>query len=166
MLELVIKDLMKFEGLVLKAYKCPGGKTSIGYGRNLEDNGISKKEAEIMIYNDIAYLINELDRKVNFWKGEQVNVRILLLQMAYQLGVHGLLKFKNFLEALKQKDYENAKLEILNSRWATQTPKRVAELTKYLDLITGEKELKQWKKDIIVIREFTNAIQNMSLVEA
>ena len=165
MLEKVIKDVMKFEGLALKPYKCPGGRITIGYGRNLEDNGISKKEAELMVYNDLNNFIMELDRKVNFWKSQPVPVRIVLLQMAFQLGTQGLLNFKKFLDALKDNNYPEAKIQMLNSRWATQTPKRVADLTKYLDMPTNEEDLKQWNKDIKILREFTNAVQNMSLIE-
>jgi len=165
MLEKVIKDLMKHEGLSLKPYRCISNKLTIGYGRNLDDNGISKKEAEIMLYFDVANLINELDRNVNFWKTQPVNVKIVLMQMAYQLGVYGLLGFKRFLEALQKNDLNTAKLEMLNSRWATQTPKRVVDLTKYLDQNTNEDDFKQWNKDIKVIREFNNAVSNMSLID-
>ena len=165
MLEKVFQDLVKFEGLSLKVYKCTSGKLTIGYGRNLEDNGISKKEAELMMIFDISRLIMELDRRVNFWKGEPVNVRIVILQMAFQLGIGGLLGFKRFLAALKERDYKLAKKEMLDSRWAKQTPNRVNELAKYLDTPTTEEDNVQWNKDIKLLREFTNTVSNMSILE-
>lgn len=48
------KDLIRDEGLRLKPYHCTAGKLTIGYGRNLDDNGISEEEALSMLRNDIA----------------------------------------------------------------------------------------------------------------
>jgi lysozyme len=51
--------------------------------------------------------------------------------MAYQLGISGLLKFSKMLEALKNGQRELASIEALDSSWAKQTParaKRVAKL--------------------------------------
>jgi lysozyme len=47
-------DLIKtHEGLRLNVYQCTAGKNTIGYGRNLDDNGISKDEADFMLRNDV-----------------------------------------------------------------------------------------------------------------
>ncbi|MCL2064281.1 MAG: hypothetical protein FWG98_07915 [Candidatus Cloacimonetes bacterium] len=165
MLERVFKDLKKFEGLSLKTYRCTSGKLTIGYGRNLDDNGISEKEAEMLLIFDVARLIPQLDRQVNFWKGQPANVRILLLQMSYQLGVGGLLKFKKFLLALQENDFEQAKKEMFDSRWAKQTPARVRELSKYLDMETEEKDIQDWKNNLKLLQGYVNSVQNMSIIE-
>ena len=46
---MITNDVFKFtklaEGLSLKPYRCPAGKLTIGYGHNLEANGISEEIA-------------------------------------------------------------------------------------------------------------------------
>ena len=49
--------------------------------------------------------------------------------MVFQLGVGGVSKFKKMWKALKQNDYQTASEEMLDSRWAKQTPKRAEELS-------------------------------------
>ena len=49
----LIEQLKKHEGLVLKPYKCPVGKLTIGYGHNLEDNGLSQSVCEYILIEDI-----------------------------------------------------------------------------------------------------------------
>ncbi len=48
----------------------------------------------------------------------------IIKSMAYQMGVEGLLKFKNMIAALEAEDYSRASREALDSRWAKQTPAR------------------------------------------
>ena len=154
MLQKVLNDLVKFEGLSKKIYQCPAGKLTIGYGRNLEDNGVSKKEAELMLLFDIDNIINQLDRKVNFWKMQPVNARIVLVQMAFQLGIGGLLQFKKFLTALQKNDLVTAKKEMFDSKWAKQTPNRVQYLAEYLDQMNEPDDKKIWNKDINRLKNF------------
>ena len=51
-----------------------------------------------------------------------------VVNMAFQLGLPRLLKFKNFQYHLNKCDYESASLEMLDSLWAKQTPNRAKEL--------------------------------------
>lgn len=53
----------------------------------------------------------------------------VLIEMVYQLGATGVKKFKRMLEALQEQDYETASIEMLDSRWADQTPSRAEELS-------------------------------------
>ena len=54
------EQLTKHEGLRLKPYHCPAGKLTIGIGRNLEDKGITEKEARMLLENDIQECIQDL----------------------------------------------------------------------------------------------------------
>jgi hypothetical protein len=49
--------LSRFEGLRLKPYRDTVGKLTIGFGRNLEEKGISQLEAEFLLYQDIEQSI-------------------------------------------------------------------------------------------------------------
>ena len=121
----LIEDLKSQEGFSEKPYKCQANKTTIGYGRNLDDTGITKKEAEYLLKNDIDRITKELNNRLPQWKNYPQNIQSILIQMSYQLGVIGMLNFKKFLAAIHIKDYETAKKEMIDSKWYNQTPNRV-----------------------------------------
>jgi lysozyme len=56
--------------------------------------------------------------------------------MAFQLGVDGLLAFKNTLKEVQDGNYFKASEMMLLSKWATQTPERAKRLAKQME--TGE----------------------------
>jgi len=123
-----MNDIEKYisanEGLKLKPYKCTAGKLTIGYGRNLDDRGISEDEALIMLKNDIALCQYELNRTLDFYVALPDNVKTVLIDMCFNLGISGLLKFKNMLSAIKEGNYQKAGSELMNSAYAGQVPNR------------------------------------------
>jgi lysozyme len=128
-----IKDLLiKHEGLRLFAYKDTVGKTTIGVGRNLDDRGISKEEALIMLDRDIEDFTQQLSERL-FWFDQQPDkVKIVLINMAFNMGLAGLLTFRNTLEHIKNGQYDLASKEMLQSKWASQVGKRAIELSNIL----------------------------------
>ena len=56
------------------------------------------------------------------------DVQHILVNMAFQLGTVGLSKFVNFEHALYERDFKRAAKEMLDSKWATQTPNRAKRL--------------------------------------
>lgn len=111
------ESIKRFEGLELKPYKCPAGKLTIGYGRNLEDNGITTHEANLMLENDLLNVKLELEDKLSvFNKLDDVRQNVLI-EMAYNMGVPKLLGFKKTIQYLKQLNYIEASKEMLNSKW-------------------------------------------------
>ena len=116
----------------LKPYRCTGGKLSIGVGRNLDDRGITEAEAQLMLSNDIDDFADRLKREIP-WMAELSPVRQrVLLDMAFNLGISGLLKFKRTLKAIRAKQYEKAAEMMLDSRWATQVGQRAKRLSKMM----------------------------------
>ena len=128
---MLIKNLIKNnEGLRLKPYRCPSGKLTIGWGRNLDDKGITMAEAERMLDADIA--IAKLDIYKVF--GSQVgqfndNQYAALVDMIFNLGITKFKKFKKMIQAIKERDWGKARAEALDSRWAKQVPNRATEVT-------------------------------------
>ena len=57
-----------------------------------------------------------------------MDIQDALCEMAYQMGVAGLLGFKNTLALIKERKYTQAAENMLKSKWATQTPKRAREI--------------------------------------
>ena len=122
-------DIARDEGLRLKPYRDTLGKLTIGYGRNLDDRGISKSEAEIMRGNDIALVLTELDSAFPWWTAMPEQAARGLANMAYNLGLTRLKGFVNMLAALKRGDFEVAAQEALDSRWARQVGGRAGRIS-------------------------------------
>jgi lysozyme len=131
----LIQQIKSDEGERLRVYKCTKGKNTIGYGRNLDDNGISKQEAEMLLINDLHRVEEGLQRH-DLIDGHDYVRRAVLYNMAFQLGINGLLGFTNMIAAYRIKDYRTAAEEMLDSLWATQTPKRAKRLSD--QMLTGE----------------------------
>jgi len=129
--DLIKRDIRRDEGLRLKPYKDSVGKLSIGYGRNLDDIGITEEEAEILLAHDLYNAMQGLDHALPWWRNLDALKQRGLWNMAFNLGVPRLLKFKKMLAALQRGDWSAAADEALDSRWATQVgdrAKRIAEL--------------------------------------
>ena len=119
--------LRKCEGLRLKPYKDSVGKWTIGVGRNLDDVGISVSEAEIMLTNDIKKCMDELENRA-FYKDQPDSVKCALINMCFNLGLAGLLKFVNMTTYLEQKEYTKAAIAALDSKWAKQVGDRAKDI--------------------------------------
>lgn len=131
-----VKDQLKrHEGLELKPYMCTGGKLTIGYGRNLDGKGISEKEADNMLTEDILDVYNMLGQFEWFASLDKVRAGVLV-NMAFNIGFRGVQKFVKMINALSLKDYELAAKEMLDSRWARQVGGRATELAEQMR--TGE----------------------------
>lgn len=133
------QDLTSDEGLRLFVYDDatglpirPGtlvkGHPSIGIGRALDIHGISKAEAQSLLDNDTKPLAAELAQKLA-WFGSLNDARQrVLAEMAFQLGVNGLLEFGALITACASGNFVRAAVAMLASKWATQTPTRARRL--------------------------------------
>lgn len=111
------QSIKKHEGLKLKPYHCPAGKLTIGYGRNLQDNGITLLEADKMLETDLLNLKLELIDTIKFFKNLDDVRQNVLIEMAYNMGVPNLLEFKKTLKFMEKRDFINASKEMLDSQW-------------------------------------------------
>jgi len=120
------------EGCRLRPYYCTSGKLTIGIGRNLEDNGIGKAEAQFMLENDIVRIIKELDQMLPFWRDLSPNRQAAVVNMAFNLGTFGLSKFKKTLAFLESGEFEKAGDEMLRSKWADQVGDRALRISQVI----------------------------------
>ena len=100
--QLLLEQLERHEGLRLKPYRDTVGKLTIGYGRNLDDRGISEDEAGFMLDNDIDLVVAELERMPLFLSLNPVR-QVVLANMAFNMGMPTLLTFRRMLGALAEK---------------------------------------------------------------
>ena len=159
MKEKLIEQLIKHEGEELQVYQCQAGFDTIGVGRNLEtkgltkdecdflklgiydkqsvieklkQRGITKEESRYLLSNDIDHFTKELSKQLGFFQSLPETAKIVLVDMAFNLGVNGLLKFKNTLALVEKKQFVAAGNEMLNSAWKYQVGQRAYDLSNQL----------------------------------
>jgi len=127
--------IKKQEGFVPKIDKDSLGFATIGYGhlvletdRFKEGVTYKKKDLEEVFDSDFNTAKSNANQLI---EGLPIHhqAKCVIIEMVFQLGIGGVSKFKKMWKALKQNDYQIASEEMLDSKWAKQTPKRAEELS-------------------------------------
>jgi len=137
-LEELKEDLIREEGLKYEIYRCSEGYPTAGIGHLITEwdeeyyslpigAEVSKEQVDKWFEADLYVAINDMEK---FCEGMSVdeNVKECVTQMAFQLGLPRLNKFKNFKQALKDGDIAKAQAEMKDSRWYKQTTNRAERL--------------------------------------
>ena len=132
----IFEQLRRDEELRLKVYTDTKGKQTIGYGRNLTDDGISAIEAEMMFENDVREKTQMLIARLPWFVSVDPVRQGVLVNMCFNLGFEGLEKFPKFLMACAQGDFSTAAEEMHNSLWDRQVGQRAVRLEEQMR--TGE----------------------------
>lgn len=123
------EQLIRHEGLRLKAYRCTAGKITIGVGRNLEDKGITTTEAEDMLTHDIEECIVDLGNHFPWFAALDPIRQKAVIDFRFNLGPTRFRQFVRFLLSMKVGKYDRAADELLQSKWALQVqPSRVRRI--------------------------------------
>ncbi len=152
--------LRKHEGNKLQVYPDSEGYPTIGNGRclttkglskaeceylklgtcdknaviaKLEVRGITQHEADYLLSNDIDCFTSGLSKSLYFFDKLPETAKMVLIDMAFNLGVSGLLKFKNTLSMIEKGQYVAASKEMLNSNWKNQVGNRAYDLSKMIE---------------------------------
>ena len=116
------------EGLRLRPYGDLKGKITIGYGHNLTDIGISLDFAERLLEDDIHRTVSALTlRWTPFVTLDEVRQQVIA-NMAFNLGIGGLMLFRKMLAAAATQQWMTAATEMRNSTWAIQVGPRAQRL--------------------------------------
>ena len=134
---LLVERIKKHEGFESFPYKCPAGKVSIGYGRNLEDCGISEQEAEILLSNDITRAKLELYNNFPWAIGMDDIRKGVLVEMVFNMGITRFKGFKKMLVACQKGEWDKAANEMLDSDWHKQVKSRAESLA---DIMKGKED--------------------------
>ena len=126
----LVEQLKRHEGIRTHAYQCTANMTTVGVGRNIDEDGgigLSIDEIEFLLENDIKRCKQEL---ISFpWFSQIDSVRQdALINLCFNLGMTRLLGFKNALTAMSVGDYDKAADEFMDSRWAKQVGSRAEEV--------------------------------------
>ena len=128
----MIEQLVDHEGLELHPYEDSLGILTIGVGRNLEERGISEDEAFYLLGNDIDIIWDELIKQHPIVEDLDDQRQMILLDMAFNMGVPRLGKFKKMWAAIEDGDMIEASKQALDSRWADQVGRRAERLAERL----------------------------------
>ena len=128
-----MKDLLKrikhHEGFRKSVYQCTEGYDTIGYGFAIKDLEMDEDIAEEILMRKVEKLIKRVRSKFDWLDSVPHEVQGVLVEMSYQMGLSGVSKFKKALHAMQMFQWKLAATELLDSRWAKQTPNRAKELS-------------------------------------
>lgn len=133
------EQLKRDEGVVRHAYEDSLGLTTIGVGRLIDGRrggGLSPMEIDYLLTNDISEKSAQVLEALPWAKDLNEPRMAVLINMAFQMGVQGLLGFPGMLGAVRTGDYKAAAEHMLDSKWEKQTPTRAHRLADQME--TGE----------------------------
>lgn len=108
------------EGLSLTMYTDTTGHWTIGYGRNIQNNGITKAEAEAMLDHDLETAIVQCQKSFPWFNGADGPRQQVIAELMFEMGPKTLGEFTHMLAAVAAGTYDLAASELLRSTWASQ----------------------------------------------
>ena len=134
----LIDDIKNHEGFSSVVYKCTAGYDTIGYGKRVKYLKVTQEQSEEWLKEELENLKYVLADKYAWFLQSPQEVKDIVMNMAYQLGPTSFSKFKRTIKLFKNKDYEGASIEMLDSKWAREdTPDRAKELSERLASVEG-----------------------------
>ena len=135
----LLESVKKHEGYRNKVYLDTLGKRTVGVGHlcveDFWEDGKEYDEKFLMdtLQKDLQGSIDVADDLCKVLKISD-DAKILIIEMIFQLGKTGVKKFRNMWKALQQDppQYDVAATEMLDSRWAKQTPNRAKEMSDHM----------------------------------
>ena len=135
----LLDSVKKHEGYRNKVYLDTLGKRTVGVGHlcveDFWEDGKEYEEKFLMdiLQKDLQSAIDQPDKKCDGLKISD-DAKIIIIEMIFQLGGNGVSKFRKMWQALQQDppDYAEASVQMLDSRWAKQTPNRAKEMAQHM----------------------------------
>ena len=131
----LMEDLKEAEGFRQHCYICTEGKHTVGYGRNIDEDGglgLSQAEAEMLLANDVQRSVDECRRGFEWFSDLDPVRQSVIAHLCFWIGFPSLSNFKLMSTAIAQNDFNAAAEQLLDSRLARQVPGRTARLAEQL----------------------------------
>ena len=134
----LLKSVKQHEGYKDHVYLDTRNKRTVGVGHLcVEDHwkeGVAYPEEMLMkvLKDDLKNAIQGAERLCSDCPDLKDQAKEIIVEMVFQLGKTGVSKFRNMWTALKVPDYPTAAKEMLDSRWAKQTPGRAKEMSDHM----------------------------------
>ena len=126
---LLVQMLKRHEGWSRWPYKDTVDKLTIGYGRNLDDVGLTKEESEYLLKNDVIRATHACQDWFSWFRTLGQPRKDVIINMVFNMGIGAVRQFKKMIKAIEAEDWELASAEMLDSKWATQVGVRAVELS-------------------------------------
>lgn len=136
-----ISKIVEHEGIRYSAYQDTKGYWTIGIGTCIDDCvkcGLTKDECYFLLSNRISIVRNKLT-EYSWFKLLDETRKNVMVELAFNIGVSGILGFKKMVEALSNKNYKLATKELLDSQWQKQVGEKRSRDMAYR-LLNGEYE--------------------------
>ena len=133
----LLNQIKKHEGFKSTVYECSEGYDTIGFGFAIKDLELDEDIAELILKRKLEKLQKRIASKFGWFYNSPEEVKDVVTNMCYQLGLSGFSKFKKTIYLLETEQYEEASIEMLDSLWAKQTKNRAKELSEILRSIDG-----------------------------
>ena len=130
----LIESIKKNEGYVKVVYKDSLGIDTIGYGFAIKDLELDEDICDEILLKKLKDLDKKVNKKFGWFVYMPPNIKDVVMEMCYQLGVTGFSKFRKTIAFLQDKQWQEASVEMLDSLWAKQTPNRAKALS---DIVKG-----------------------------
>ncbi len=127
----LIARVKQHEGFRDEAYLDTEGVLTVGFGTNLESRLFSEDECEGWLFEDLDTAFDELCGVDAFMTLNKIR-REVLIEMVYNLGFSGVMKFKKMWAAIEVNDFEEAAIQMLDSKWHRQVGQRAKTLAKLM----------------------------------
>ena len=129
----LIENIKESEGFVEHLYNDSLGIPTIGFGFAIKDLILDEDIAEQILVRKVKKLVDRVDKKFDWFNLADDRVKEVIVEMCYQLGLAGFSKFKKTISYIEKKNYYEASKEMLDSKWAKQTPNRAKKLSKIVE---------------------------------
>jgi len=152
----VYEEISADEGKVLHTYLCSERHKTVGIGHKVlgtdveaalyvyvvgddvaDNQCISEDRCYELFQEDVQIAINGCEQIYGNWEELPQEMQHVLTNMCFQLGQGGLGKFKNFKTAIEDYQWQRASEEMMDSRWAGQTPERAERLRTRVAALSG-----------------------------
>ena len=125
----LIENIKESEGFVEHVYNDSLGIPTIGYGFAIKDLILDEDIAEEILLRKVKALALRVQNKFDWFNTAPDIIKEVVIEMCYQLGLGGFSKFKKTISYLEKENYQAASVEMLDSKWAKQTPNRAIKLS-------------------------------------
>ncbi len=143
----VYQEISEDEGKILHCYLCSENHKTVGIGHKVlpddpeyalqtfnandeapAEQSITEKRCFELFEQDVQIAVGDCAVIYDTWDDLPQEMQHILVNMAFQLGQSGLSKFRNMNAAVAEQNWERVAAEMMDSRWAKQTPNRAERL--------------------------------------
>ena len=128
----LLDKIKEHEGFRSTVYQCTQGYDTIGYGFAIKDLELTEEIAEQILIQKLSKLESKVRKKFDWYMYLPQEGKDVIINLCYQLGINGFSKFKKTIYLLETEQYKEASVEMLDSLWAKQTPRRAKELSEVI----------------------------------